>query len=82
MENGYVKANCGEARRSTGQRYLGNDLGNVPLPEPRNSSTAIQDDNLTTKDGKADRVVVGSDSGGGQNISERMRSLNVVGKDL
>ncbi|KAG5544390.1 hypothetical protein RHGRI_016968 [Rhododendron griersonianum] len=41
--------------------------------------------NLTTKDGKTDKVVVGGDSGGcggGQNISERMRSLNVVGEEL
>ncbi|XP_058219654.1 probable serine/threonine-protein kinase At1g54610 [Rhododendron vialii] len=84
MENEYVKANHGEARRSTGPRYLGNDLGNIPRPEPRNSCTAIQDDNLTTKDGKTDKVVVGGDSGGcgsGQNISERMRSLNVVGEE-
>lgn len=40
---------------------------------------------MTTKDGKTDKVVVGGDSGGcggGQNISERMRSLNVVGEEL
>lgn len=86
MGNGHVKANYGDTRRSTGQRHMGNDsAGHMnPRTEPRDS-TPTQDDNLVTKDGKTDKVIVGGgDSGscsGGGNISKRMASLNVVGKE-